>query len=512
MTRNVPARSWLLVGAGLVLLAWLWLDGRRDEKRMRETHGPFDVAVASTEQDAAALPLGEALEGKLELTPKARRWYLLEVPQDAKSLRLSLSSPEADLDLFAAREMVADLHTAAFGSATEWGDEQLWLFRYDNAAGLQPGTWFVCVSSPWSEEPRQGSERVDEAQFELRADVAGARVDASLKLGQSIEVWVEPDAGSFHTLAVEVGQGVRELRIDLAETEADLDLFLRPGQQILDVDASVHFAQNPWGCESILVEAAPGTALESGTWYVDVVDWMVPGLSSHARVFASSDGQVPADLARLPVLPSSAGLGVPRAQMGAVFELMRGPDVGSGTCISKTGLILTNAHVAGPIGSEVVLCASWDPGRPAVESFRCRVVHSDMALDLALVQIERGFHGQALPEGYTFPALTLETEREAQIGEPLWLIGYPTTGGTGSRVTISVTRGIVSGFVADGNGRAIKTDAVIAGGNSGGAALNERGHLIGVPTALIESGSGKIGYVQPLSAVPAEWLAGILPR
>jgi S1-C subfamily serine protease len=51
----------------------------------------------------------------------------------------------------------------------------------------------------------------------------------------------------------------------------------------------------------------------------------------------------------------------------------------------------------------------------------------------------------------------------------------------------------------------LKTDAEITNGNSGGAALDERGRLVGVPSATVENRSGQIGYVQPLTALPAEW-------
>jgi S1-C subfamily serine protease len=93
------------------------------------------------------------------------------------------------------------------------------------------------------------------------------------------------------------------------------------------------------------------------------------------------------------------------------------------------------------------------------------------------------------------------------VGDPIWLVGYPSTGGQGSRVTITCTRGVVSGFEASDFGYVIKTDAEITSGNSGGAALDDEGRLVGVPTSLVELGSGQLAFVHPLSAMPEEWLA-----
>jgi S1-C subfamily serine protease len=76
-------------------------------------------------------------------------------------------------------------------------------------------------------------------------------------------------------------------------------------------------------------------------------------------------------------------------------------------------------------------------------------------------------------------------------------------------VTITATRGIVSGFERADFGRLIKTDAEITRGNSGGAAIDERGLLIGVPSSTVENGSGQIGYVHPIDALPPSWRARI---
>src|SRR5690606_5653908 len=158
---------------------------------------------------------------------------------------------------------------------------------------------------------------------------------------------------------------------------------------------------------------------------------------------------------------------------------------GSGTVISRDGLILTNAHVADPddlsIDGLVVATttAAQTPPQPAWEA---ELVASDHVLDLAVVRITTDFEGQAYPTGH-IPPLEVGDSDSVAIGDDLYILGYPAIGGD----TITFTRGLVSGFTGDsqlGERAWIKTDATIAGGNSGGLAANVAGELIGVPTLL----------------------------
>jgi len=88
-------------------------------------------------------------------------------------------------------------------------------------------------------------------------------------------------------------------------------------------------------------------------------------------------------------------------------------------------------------------------------------------------------------------------------GDPLFVVGYPGIAGS----TITFTSGIMSGWLGEdleaGGKQWIKTDAKIARGNSGGAAFDENGYLIGVPTALLQSTEGGVFeeqfYLRPIS-------------
>jgi hypothetical protein len=69
-----------------------------------------------------------------------------------------------------------------------------------------------------------------------------------------------------------------------------------------------------------------------------------------------------------------------------------------------------------------------------------------------------------------------------ELGDTVNIFGYPGIGGE----TVTFTSGSVAGFSKEPGVRDrrawIKTDATIAGGNSGGAAVNHDGELVGIPT------------------------------
>jgi putative serine protease PepD len=164
------------------------------------------------------------------------------------------------------------------------------------------------------------------------------------------------------------------------------------------------------------------------------------------------------------------------------------PDLtGSGTIISRDGLILTNAHVATP---DQVTEAGEDQ-LPPLESLKvalnvdgsdealtatdaAEVVVSDPKLDLAVIRI-KGHHD--------LPAAPIGNDQGVKAGDELVVLGFPGIAGTDG---VNVTRGVASSFVADkslGTDRAwINTDAKIDPGNSGGLAANRDGKIVGVPT------------------------------
>ena len=115
-------------------------------------------------------------------------------------------------------------------------------------------------------------------------------------------------------------------------------------------------------------------------------------------------------------------------------------------------------------------------GRPVADSGR----------DLALLRVAEG----------AYPAIRL-SDREAKIGDPVHMLGFPGVVlshellNQSATLEASVTSGAVSGFKQDAIGQDIvQTDAAAAHGNSGGPAVLDDAALVGVLTFVSLSPSG----------------------
>lgn len=172
--------------------------------------------------------------------------------------------------------------------------------------------------------------------------------------------------------------------------------------------------------------------------------------------------------------------------------------LGSGTIVSPDGLVLTNAHVITPETGELdrveigITDRSDAPPEPAYEA---EVVAADAALDLAVLRITATLDGGDVPTD--LPYVRIGDSEALEIGDPLRILGYPGIGGE----TITLTSGQVSGFVSEaGLGRRawIKTDATIAGGNSGGLAANDGGELVAIPTVAGAGSTDEVVDCRPI--------------
>ncbi len=160
--------------------------------------------------------------------------------------------------------------------------------------------------------------------------------------------------------------------------------------------------------------------------------------------------------------------------------------VGSGTIVSRDGLILSNAHNTAPNptcpGDTLIIALSVRLDEPPVPIYRAELAQADSGLDLALLRITRQNDGRVIdPSSLSLPFVELGDSAGLSLDDTITTVGYPDLGDS----AVSVARGTVSGFTAEPSGGDkswIKTSASIPGAMSGGGVYDAQGRLIGVPT------------------------------
>jgi V8-like Glu-specific endopeptidase len=152
---------------------------------------------------------------------------------------------------------------------------------------------------------------------------------------------------------------------------------------------------------------------------------------------------------------------------------------GSGSIITRDGIVLTNSHVVtdsdtGKLFPNLVVYfkpnpISGDNRKDLTTPYLVDVIARDPDLDLALLRIKDA------PSDIR--PIEIANSDEVEIGESVAAIGHPGGGGLWT-----LTTGTISSKRRDSSRDVFQTDAAINPGNSGGPLLDEYSRLVGVNT------------------------------
>ncbi len=154
--------------------------------------------------------------------------------------------------------------------------------------------------------------------------------------------------------------------------------------------------------------------------------------------------------------------------------------IASGSILTEDGVILTNDHVAHDKVKAVVTTS--DGTHYPVTA----VLAADEGMDVAFIKID-ATKLQPIPIG---------NSDSIQIGDKVLVIGHPE----GYLHTLSL--GNISGIRTFESRQELQITNPISSGNSGGALLNDRGELIGIPAWTFEYEDNAIGVQNLNFAVP----------
>ncbi len=170
--------------------------------------------------------------------------------------------------------------------------------------------------------------------------------------------------------------------------------------------------------------------------------------------------------------------------------------IGSGFIISGDGMVVTNKHVVSDIGVKYQIITSNDKKYAAAKIYR------DPLNDVAILKIDPKENS-----GVALKPIGLGDSSNLQVGQYVIAIGtalgeFRNTVTTG--VISGLGRGITAGSPFEGFAEkldnVIQTSAAINPGNSGGPLFDSSGQVIGVNTAVSESGQN-IGFAIPINVI-----------
>ena len=170
--------------------------------------------------------------------------------------------------------------------------------------------------------------------------------------------------------------------------------------------------------------------------------------------------------------------------------------LGSGFVISKSGYILTNAHVVNQNGQTVkTVSVTFKGNGTTTQRVTGSVVGANNTSDVALIKVD--------PTKVAFlDPIPVGNSSNVPVGESVVAIGNPLG------FDFTLTSGIVSATGRDlqsPNGatihNGIQTDAAINEGNSGGPLIDPTGHVIGINEQIASQSGGNqgLGFAVPIN-------------
>lgn len=221
---------------------------------------------------------------------------------------------------------------------------------------------------------------------------------------------------------------------------------------------------------------------------IDVVDKVSNSVLTIAAITSpDTQAQTPSDLFPFFNLP-------PPEKISPIPDQPQ--NIGSGFVYSSDGIIVTNKHVVSDTTIKYVAITKDN------KQYNVQKIYRDPLNDIAILKID-----PAQNPGSSLNPVVLGDSTKLKVGQLAIAIGTPL-GQFSNTVTTGVVsglgRGITAGSVFEGFveqlDNVIQTDAAINPGNSGGPLLNSAGQVIGVNTAVSQSGQN-IGFALPINIV-----------
>ncbi|MFW6289053.1 MAG: hypothetical protein ACOC2Q_04665, partial [Spirochaetota bacterium] len=232
--------------------------------------GLFPVAAKNTPSPPTrALRPGIPYSGVVRMFgPESRVTRLrIRVPSDAYAVEFSIDGSAADLDLVISDELG---NLIAVAEELDF-NESIFLSRIGDPA-LVTGALTVEVVYQFTAPPVIDGQPLREIPFSLLARVVGVDRVEPVVPGRIVDASLVPEQGMMRLYEIDVPAAARALRVDIADTDGDLDIFVHPGRPPADPRAYAYSSQTVRSTESLVVRPTDTPPLTSGPYSIMILD------------------------------------------------------------------------------------------------------------------------------------------------------------------------------------------------------------------------------------------------
>lgn len=431
----------------------------------------------------------------------AEFYFTFTADESLFGLRLTIEA-DRELSLFINHESNETDMKAAVGGAS--GSKAIELSRFA-APRLADGLYYGAVV--WQSE----SAAEETVSFQLTLEPVELALTDRVIAGESCR-WQTGGGGgaSMAYFALDLPETASGFRVDVFETDTDVDLYLFAGKPDYRLDYAILKSETYAGCETVQLNEQTKPPFQPNENYFLLIYDRHPAAVSSTVAFALEAGDSPAYAARRSMTVPVADEDPRQNALGATIEILCEQSTGSGFIISSKGYILTARHVLeradGTLSRTIIGSVNIDVRKPAAERFRLKLVASDEEHDIALLKIDSLLFGEYPNELTTLPSFSLSNRSRTQMGDVLFTLGYPKSGGTASKNSVKMARGIFSGYENRGGIGYIISDIKADSGNSGGPVFDSLYRIVGISQSLLQSDYSYLLSIYPIDALPSSWL------
>ena len=170
------------------------------------------------------------VRAEVDMDNGGRVGFKIDVPEDAVLMTIKVRQTPVGLDVMVAKDEPAESPRDADQVAVPEALDTTLRVSCQSAKPLEAGTYYIDVGWLGGGMAVMHKRPIKKIPFTVTVSFLRAKVEGTIKPGEKTIGKIRDEDGSLKVYAVDVPPGAKVLRIDLDDTDGDLDLLASPGR------------------------------------------------------------------------------------------------------------------------------------------------------------------------------------------------------------------------------------------------------------------------------------------